>query len=458
MRVVFCAAGVIALTALTAALQRDVSPEATFEMGVVTTGLDAPWEVTWGPDDRLWVTERRGRRVVRVDPRDGSRATAVEIAEVHQSIQQDGLLGLALHPDLLADTGTPYVYLAWTYDDAPGPNLRRRMAVRRYAYDRGSSRLTDPVDILTGVPANDDHFGGRLAIGPDRRLYLSVGDQGANFGRNRCMPNQAQRLPSQAEVDNRGWSGYQGKILRMELDGSIPADNPAIGGVRSHVFSFGHRNPLGLAFGPGGRLYESEHGPSSDDEVNLIEGGRNYGWPLVAGHRDDRTYAYENWAASTPTPCGSLPPGNTAPPSVPTQAETAWTDPVFAPPLRTFFTVDNGEGTQRLGGATIAPGGIDVYTSDAIPGWSRSLLALSLIRGIVYRMPLAPDGRAVVEPPLEVFATANRYRDIAIAPDGRTIYLATDIEGASVDAAGARRPLANPGAILAFTYAEPTAN
>jgi len=244
----------------------------------------------------------------------------------------------------------------------------------------------------------------------------------------------------------------------MELDGSIPADNPAIGGVRSHVFSYGHRNPLGLAFGPDGRLYESEHGPSSDDEVNLIEGGRNYGWPLVAGFRDDRTYVYENWAASTPTPCGALPPGGSVPPSVPTQRETAWSDPAFAPPLRAFFTVDNGEGTERLGGATIAPGGIDVYTSDAIPGWNRSLLALSLIRGLVYRLPLAPDGRAVVEPPIEELATANRYRDIAIAPDGRTIYLATDVDGASLDAAGARRPLANPGAILAFTYDGAAAN
>jgi PQQ-dependent dehydrogenase (s-GDH family) len=455
MRLLCLAAGVLLLTALAAALQREAPPAATFEMRVVTTGLDAPWEVTWGPDDRLWVTERMGRRVVRVDPRDGSRTTAVEIQEVHQSIQQDGLLGLALHPDLLADTGTPFVYLALTYDDAPGPGLRRRMAVRRYTFDRGSSRLTDPVDILTGVPAHDDHFGGRLAIGPDRRLYLSVGDQGANFGRNRCLPNQAQRLPSQAEIGNRDWSAYQGKILRLELDGAVPADNPVIGGVRSHVFSYGHRNPLGLAFGPDGRLYESEHGPSSDDEVNLIEGGRNYGWPLVAGYRDDRSYVYENWAASTPTPCGSLPPGNAAPTSVPTRAETAWNDPAFAPPLRTFFTVDGGEGTNRLGGATIAPGGIGVYASEAIPGWSRSLLALSLIRGLVYRLPLAPDGRTVVEPPIEELGTANRYRDIAIAPDGRTIFLATDVEGASLDGAGARRPLANPGAILAFTHTGP---
>jgi PQQ-dependent dehydrogenase (s-GDH family) len=409
---------------------------------VVATGLDAPWELAWGPDGRLWVTERRGRRVVRVNPADGARVTAVEIPEVHQSIGQDGLLGLALHPDLGAGGDGAAVFVAFTYDDAPGPDLRRRMAVRRYRFDAGTSRLTAPVDLLTGLPANDDHFGGRLAIGPDRRLYLTIGDLGANFGRNRCLPNEAQRLPAQAEIDARDWSAYQGKILRMELDGSIPADNPVLDGTRSHVFSYGHRNPLGLVFGPEGRLYESEHGPNTD----------------VAGYRDDRTYVYENWAASSPTPCAALPPGNARPASVPAQAETSWNDPAFMPPLRTFFTVDPGSGSDRLGGATIAPGGLDIYTADAIPGWRRSLLALSLIRGTVYRLPLAPDGRSVIEPPVGEFRTANRYRDIALSPDGRTIFLATDVEGPSQDATGARRPLADPGAILAFSWRDRAAN
>ena len=99
--------------------------------------------------------------------------------------------------------------------------------------------------------------------------------------------------------------------------------------MRSHVFSFGHRNPLGLAFGPGGKLYESEHGPSSDDEINLIEAGRNYGWPNVAGRQDDKAYVYANWSASSPQPCASLPRGRRprSRASVPTQTERAWKDP-----------------------------------------------------------------------------------------------------------------------------------
>jgi PQQ-dependent dehydrogenase (s-GDH family) len=429
-------------------------PPERFTMRVVTSGLEGPWEITWGPDQQLWVTERRGRRVVRVNPADGSRTTLITLHEVHQSVTQDGLLGLALHPDLLKGiVGSDYVYVAFTYDDAPGPALSRRLGIRRYLYDAAARTLSKPVDVLMGLPAHDDHVGGRLVIGRDLKLYLTIGDLGSNFGANRCNANRAQDLPTATQVTAGDWSNYQGKILRLNLDGSIPEDNPPLNGVRSHVFSYGHRNPLGLVVGSKGEIYESEHGPNTDDEVNLIEGGRNYGWPNVAGYRDNKTYVYANWSASKPAPCSTLPPGNAVPGSVPTQPETAWNNERFTPPLRTFFTVDTGFNAQAIGSATMAPGGIDIYTSAAIPGWRHSLLALSLIRGVVYRLMLSSDGRSVSGPPVELFPTANRYRDIAVNPDGRTIYLATDPEGPSRDVAGAPRPLANPGSILEFTYA-----
>jgi PQQ-dependent dehydrogenase (s-GDH family) len=428
------------------------NPPERFTMRVVASGLEGPWELTWGPDQQLWVTERRGRRVVRINPADGSRSTVVTVHEVHQSVSQDGLLGLALHPDLLRGNGNDFAYIAFTYDDAAGPSLRRRMAVRRYEYDAQSRTLRNASDIITGLPTHDDHVGGRLVIGRDQKLYLTIGDQGSNFGGNRCNANHAQELPTAAQVQAKNWSGYEGKILRMNLDGSIPADNPSIDGVRSHVFSYGHRNPLGLVIGPKGEVYESEHGPNTDDEVNLIESGRNYGWPNVAGYRDDKTYVYANWSASKPTPCDTLPPGNAVPSSVPAQTEMSWNNTRFAPPLRTFFTVDSSYTVQGIGSATMAPGGIDIYTSTGIPGWQNSLLALSLIRGVVYRLPLAPDGKSVSGAPTELFPTANRYRDIAINPDGRTIYLATDPEGPSRDPSGKTRTLANPGSILEFTY------
>jgi PQQ-dependent dehydrogenase (s-GDH family) len=426
------------------------NPPERFSMRVVASGLDGPWELTWGRDGQLWVTERKGRRVIRINPADGTKSTLLTLHEAHQSVQQDGLLGMALHPDF--SRGSDHVFLVFTYDDAPGPALARRMGIRRYQYNQAAQTLTNPEDLITRLPTHDDHVGGRLAIGPDRKLYLSIGDQGSNFGGNRCNGNHAQDLPTSAQVRAKDWSNYQGKILRINFDGSIPPDNPEIDGVRSHVYSFGHRNQLGLVFGPNGLLYESEHGPSTDDEVNLIQSGGNYGWPNVAGYRDDKAYAYANWSASKPQPCSELPQGNAVPTSVATQNETTWNDRRFAPPLRTFFTVETGYDIRGLGSATMAPGGIDIYTSNVIPGWRNSLLALSLIRGAVYRLKLSNDGRSVVGAPTEMLPTANRYRDIALNPDGRTIYLATDPEGPSRDPSGARRALANPGSILAFTY------
>jgi hypothetical protein len=173
----------------------------------------------------------------------------------------------------------------------------------------------------------------------------------------------------------------------------------------------------------------------------------------VAGYKDDKAYAYANWSASSPMPCAKLPPGGAIPASVPQQTESTFNNPQFTPPLRTFFTVETGYDLSRIGSATIAPGGVDVYTSDAIPGWKNSLMVLSLIRGAVYRLQLAADGRSVQGAPSELFKSANRYRDIAINPDGRTIYLATDPTGPSRDAAGVvTQKLANPGSILEFKY------
>lgn len=429
------------------------NPPERFAMRVLASGLEGPWEIVWAPDQMLWVTERTGRRVIRIDPADGSRKTLVDIPEVNTTFTQDGLLGLAFHGDFLRNTGSDYVYVAFTYDDAPGTALARRMALRRYRYDARTTTLVEPVDILTGLPSHTDHVGGRLAFGADRKLYLTIGDQGSNFGPNLCDENLAQALPTAGEVSARNWSHYQGKILRIEPDGSIPADNPSIDGVRSHVFTWGHRNALGLVVAPSGRLYESEHGPGTDDEVNLLEGGRNYGWPNVAGYRDDKSYVYANWSKSSPQPCASLNRRAGIPDSVPRQTETAWNDARFMPPLRTFFTIENEYELGTIGSGTIAPGGIDYYGGTAIPGWNNSLLALSLIRGAVYRIPLTPDGRAVQGPPVEMFRSTNRYRDIAIHPDGRTLYIATDVIGPSRNAAGVvTQALANPGTILEFKY------
>jgi PQQ-dependent dehydrogenase (s-GDH family) len=447
-RIVSLAILIVLVTLSAYALQKE-----TFTFRIVTTGLQSPWEVAWGPDEHLWVTERVGKRITRVRASDGNRKVAITIEEVTQTHGQDGLLGLALHPDLLRGTGSDYVYVAYSYDTDPGPELRRRGKIRQYSYDRASETLSNPVDLIANLPAGNDHVAFRLAMGPDRKLYLSIGDQGANWLQNYCTPNRAQEIPSAAEVKAADWTKYQGKMLRINLDGTIPEDNPTLLGVRSHIFSYGHRNPQGFAFA-GGKLYSSEHGPDTDDEFNLVEAGKNYGWPMVAGYNDDRVYTYARWVDSSPAPCNTLKFSPTSVPStVPVSRESSWSHPDFKPPLRTFFTVASDYSIEKSGSATIAPGGLDVYAGTAIPGWANSALVLSLKSGIVYRVKLSADGNAASGETTEHFKTTNRYRDIALHPDGRTIFIVTDNTGSSTDDSGrSTRMLANPGAIIAFTY------
>jgi PQQ-dependent dehydrogenase (s-GDH family) len=324
------------------------------------------------------------------------------------------------------------------------------------------------VAILTGLPAGTDHQGGRLVIGPDRKLYFTIGDLGANQLANFCKPDRAQSIPTTEQVQARDWSFYEGKVLRIDPDGSIPADNPTIAGVRSHVFSYGHRNPQGLTFAPDGKLYESEHGPNTDDEVNLIRAGGNYGWPYVAGYRDDQSYAFANWSGSNGVPCASLTftAYPAVPPSVPLQKETAWNHPDFTPPLQTFRTVPTGYDFKNPKCAerelyyqcwpTVAPASLVVYAAaNGIPGWNHSLLMPSLKHGTIYRLQLDAAGTAIVGEPDEnaYFKTVNRYRDVAVRPDGLALFVATDVGGNTQDQTG--KPAAaveNPGAILEYRY------
>ncbi|WP_437819460.1 glucose/sorbosone family PQQ-dependent dehydrogenase [Sorangium sp. So ce1078] len=443
--------------------ETSAAEDSSFATREITRGLSFPMRIVWGPDGFLWLTERVGKRVVRVRPEDGLRKTAVTITEAFQSGGQDGVLGLALHPDLLQGNGNDHVFVSFTYDVDPGPAVDRRTKIRRYTYDPATETLGSPLDIVTGLPGSDDHNSARLLFGPDGKLYYTVGDQGNNqFGR-KCLPIGSQGLPTAAEVAAQTWSKYAGKILRLNLDGSVPNDNPQINGTRSHVYSYGHRNPQGLTFGWGGKLYANEHGPKSDDELNLIQPGKNYGWPHVTGYQDDKAYAYDNWSASSPTPCEELVWDDyMAPASVPRQQESAWSHPDFNAPLLTFYTVENNYNfydpscgsLQYICWPTIAPSSLHFYpTGSGIPGWGNSLLMTTLKKGALFRVKLSADGNSVVGEPVVHFKTTNRYRDLAMSPDRRTLYVITDTEGnTSGPTGGATTVLDNPGAILEFKY------
>jgi PQQ-dependent dehydrogenase (s-GDH family) len=443
------------------------TPEPTFALRIVTVGLEAPWEVTWGPDDHLWITERIGKRVIRVNPSDGTKTIALTVADAYQAAGQDGVLGMALDPRLGQGTGGDYVYLAYTYDADAGTAVDRRAKLVRYSYDAGAQTLGAPLVLIEGMPASSDHNSGRLAVGPDNRLYYTIGDQGNNQFDNMCKPIRAQDLPTQLQIDQQDWSAYQGKILRLALDGSIPSDNPTLGGVKSHIYTYGHRNAQGIVFGPDGKLYASEQGPKTDDEINLLSAGKNYGWPQVAGYQDDKAYVYGNWSASAPPPCANLSYSDYEwPSSVPETKESQWSSPDFIPPIKTFYTVDNGfnfmdpacpdPGDAFICWPTIAPSSLDIYVAgnDALQSWGTSLLVTSLKTGSVFRVRLGADGVTAVGDAVELFKTTNRYRDIAIAPDKRKFYVITDSEGStSGPTSGSTVQLEDRGAILEFSYA-----
>jgi mono/diheme cytochrome c family protein len=235
-----------------------------------------------------------------------------------------------------------------------------------------------------------------------------------------------------------------------------------LNGVVSHVYTYGHRNPQGLDFAPDGTLYSTEHGPKTDDEVNVLRKGGNYGWPHVAGLQDGKTYVYARWAEAT-TPCRELTFSDLAVhPAVPREPESAFKKK-FYPPIATMFTVENGfnfedpacGGIHYICWPTVGVSSIEHYSNagGGIPGWDRVLLATTLKRGSLYVWPLRKDGKAVSGHATRYFQSENRFRDTAVSPDGKTIYIATDAQGLveSMDG-GVTRTMQDPGAILAFTY------
>jgi len=308
-------------------------------------GLEVPWAMDFAPDGRIFLAERPGR--IRV-ARDGQLQPApwmvIEVADVSEA----GLLGIALDPQFAQNR---FVYVAYTHRGAGGRLVNRLVRLRD---DPTTGRGTVDRVLMDEVQGAPNHDGGRVRFGPDGRLYWTVGDaQQQQLAQDRASPN--------------------GKILRLNPDGTIPADNPF---ANSPVYSYGHRNPQGLAWQPGTRrLYATEHGPSGGqgccrDEVNYIEPGGNYGWPVITG--DERRD-------------GMVPP-----------------------------IVHSGDR------ATWAPGGAVFVTRGP---WAGSLLFTGLRGQALYRVVLDPnDPRRVVTFETRFEGQFGRLRDVVEAPDG-ALYL-----------------------------------
>lgn len=423
--------------------------------------FDFPWEITYGPDDNLWITERVGEKIVRIGTNGGSITTMIDLSSKVTNAKQGGLMGMAVHPALYNDITTTtnnYVYAAYTYTDG---GLKLRLV--RLVYDNATGTLTEDTSldangtILEGLPGSADHNSGRLIIGPDLKLYYTIGDQGANQFEYSCNPVLSQVLPS-SPTD---YASYPGKTLRINLDGSIPADNPVLDNVQSHVFTYGHRNAQGIIFGQDGTFYNSEHGAKVDDEINIVQKGKNYGWPEIAGYYDNMAYTYCNWSSLG----GACNANDFTDHNCPVGAETATeyesyptindVPANFQPPIGTYGSTTN---TDTAGGwftwPTVAPSGIDIHEANNIPGWGRSLLIPTLKKGTIYRAKVTASGDDIVGDAYEEFHSSNdRYRDIAISPDGLTIYAVTDNSGGtSGPSSNSGVSIENGGTIVKIEY------
>jgi glucose/arabinose dehydrogenase len=320
-----------------------------FRVETFASGLEIPWSIVFAPDGRVFFTERPGRVRVIV----GGKLQAKPVATIAEAVQsgESGLMGMTLSPRF---SENHLLYLAYAYRDGG------EQYVRVASFHESSGTLADQKTLIEKIPSAHFHSGCRLGFGPDGKLYITTGDA--------TRKAQAQDLAS-----------LGGKTLRIDEDGSIPQDNPFVGraGARGEIWSYGQRNSQGLDWQPGtGLLFETEHGPSGNDapgggdEVNIIEKGSNYGWPLVH-HRATREGMVSPLLEYTPA---------------------------------------------------VAPSGCTFYRGTAIPQLAGNFLFACLRGECLIRVML--NGRSVVGQERLLEHSYGRLRDVVEGPDG-ALYVAT---------------------------------
>jgi glucose/arabinose dehydrogenase len=322
----------------------------------LAAGLDRPWGLAFLPDGAFLVTERPGHlQLVRA----GRKTEIAGLPEI-TAIRQGGLLDVSLHPDFAENR---WVYLSYAKGgpDATATTLGRGRLE--------GDRLVDFEEVFTQdrLSGPGRHYGSRIAWLSDGTLLLSIGDRGAE-------PPRAQDPLDHA-----------GKLLRLNADGTVPDDNPFAGrdDVHAEIWSLGHRNIQGMVVAAGDVIWATEHGPRGGDELNRVEPGKNYGWPLVSKAREYRTEAPYGEARSRP----------------------GYVDPVYE-----FLP-------------TLAPSGLALVTADRFPAWRGNLLAGGLAAERIRRVVLEKD--EVVHEEELLLGLVGRIRDVREGPDG-LIYVLTD--------------------------------
>jgi glucose/arabinose dehydrogenase len=339
------------------------SEKQAFKLEVVARNLETPWGIAFLPDGRMLVTERPGRlRIV-----ENGRLLPEPVAGTPTTwaMQDGGLLDVEVHPRYAANG---WIYLSFA---VPGPGDTSMTAIVRGRLRE--NRWVDQEEVYKPVPAlfgpQNYHYGSRFLFDLQGKLLYSIGDRG--------VPPGAQDLGSPL-----------GKVHRVNDDGTVPEDNPFVGrpGALATVWTYGHRNPQGLAIDPAtGFLWESEHGPMGGDELNVLDAGHNYGWPVISH---------------------GLEPGIT---------ET--THAGMEPPVVYW-------------NPTIAPSGIHFYAGTRYPGWGKDLFVTGLGGTALRRLEV--KGREVTHQEI-LFNRYGRVRDVVTGPDG-LLYVAVQLPGAKLSA------------------------
>ena len=322
------------------------------------TGLGIAWDIVWGPDDHIWFTEREGK-VKRLDPVSGNVIIVLDATSLvfnGNGTIEPGMLGMLFHPNW---DSNQQIYIVYTYGNSGV--IKERLS----RFEWNGTELANEEIILDDIPARGIHNGSRLILLPDNTILMTTGDIG----------NQS---------NSQDMSSLNGKTLRINLDGSIPDDNPF---PNSYIYSFGHRNSQGLFLGPNDIIYSSEFGPNSSDEINIIEEARNYGWPNVLGI------------------CN-------------TGSEIS------------FCNDNNVREPVHEWSNTPSPNGLLVYNHPAIPEWQNKLM-VAMLGGISLKQPrvsvfdISEDGLELSNE-TKYFETFGRVRDICVNPNTGAIYFATN--------------------------------
>lgn len=352
----------------TAEITQAPAPPAASAVKVETVarGLEHPWGLQVLPDGELIVTERPGR--IRLISREGRLSPPLAGAPKVAATGQGGMLDIALAPDFGT---TREIYICYA-EPRDGRTNGSTVARARLVQEGAAGRLDGLSPIFRQEPATTGglHFGCRMAFASDGKLLVAVGE--------RYQMETAQDL-----------GNHRGKVVRLERDGRVPADNPFVGQPRARpeVWSYGHRNPQAAAIHPEtGRLWVVEHGPRGGDEVNVVLAGRNYGWPII-GYGIDYSGAR-------------------------------------------LHKDTHREGMEQpiyYWRPSIAPSGMAFYTSDVIPGWKGSLLVGALAGQALHRLVL--NGEAIVAEEVLLKDLGERIRDVRQAPDGSVLLLTDSAQG-----------------------------